>query len=287
MGAGGLEHSGNGAPAVVVGVDESASARDAAEWAADLAAAWMAPFALVHVVLGWPQDDARPEIPPWLHELADAAERSGVRDVTIDVVPGGLVETLAGRGGSARMLVVGSYGEGAWTGMLAGAAAITLIDRTTCPVAVVRGSAPQVPPPRGGPVVVGVDGSPASDAAVDLAAELAASLGSRLVTVQAVSAVPVDVAATRLAVVRERYPALPLQQQLVAGSAQAGLGAHASEARMLVIGRHVPGESGDSGVVLGAIGHGLVESAPCPVVIAAHPRSTTPAIRPHSEHAGC
>ena len=44
---------------------------------------------------------------------------------------------------------------------------------------------------------------------------------------------------------------------------------------------------GDSGVVLGVTGHGLVESAPCPVVIAAHPRSTTPAIRPHSEQAGC
>ena len=35
---------------VVVGVDASASARDAAEWAADLAAAWDAPLHLVHVV---------------------------------------------------------------------------------------------------------------------------------------------------------------------------------------------------------------------------------------------
>jgi nucleotide-binding universal stress UspA family protein len=272
---------------VVVGVDESASARDAAEWAADLAAVWAAPLHLVHVVLGWPEDEPVSVVPPWLHELADAAERSGVRDVTVDVVPGGVVETLAGRGASARMLVVGSYGEGAWTGMLAGAAALTLIDRTTCPVAVVRGSAPQTPPPRGGQVVVGVDGSPAADAAVDLAADLAASLGSRLVTVQAVSTVPVDVAATRLAAVRERYPALPVRQQLVAGSAQAGLGAHAREARMLVIGRHVPAGSGDSGVVLGVTGHELVESAPCPIVVAGRPRTTTPATWPSSEHAGC
>jgi nucleotide-binding universal stress UspA family protein len=270
-----------------VGVDESASARDAAEWAADLAAAWTAPLNLVHVVLGWPGDEPVSVVPNWLHELADAAERTGVRDVTVDVVPGGVVEILAGRGASARMLVVGSYGEGAWTGMLAGAAAITLIDRTTCPVAVVRGSAPQMPPPRGGPIVVGVDGSPAADTAVDLAADLAVSLGSLLVSVQAVSAVPVDVAATRLAVVRERYPALPVRQQLVAGTALTGLGAHAREARMLVIGRHVPDESGESGAVLGDTGHGLVESAPCPVVVAGQPRSTTPAIRLRPEHAGC
>jgi nucleotide-binding universal stress UspA family protein len=39
---------------VVVGVDTSASARDAAEWAADLAAVWDAPLHLLHVVHGWP-----------------------------------------------------------------------------------------------------------------------------------------------------------------------------------------------------------------------------------------
>ena len=259
-------HTGTASP-VVVGVDESASARDAAEWAADLAAVWAVPLRLVHVVPGWPEEGSLPAIPSWLHEMADATERSGVRDVTADVVPGGVVQTLADRAAGARMLVVGSYGEGAWTGMLAGGAAVSLVDRTTCPVAVIRGSAPQIPPPRGGPVVVGSDGSPAANSAVDLAAELAASLGSRLVTVQAVSAVPVDLATTRIVAVRERYPRLPVQQQLVAGTALTGLAAYAREARMLVIGRHVAGEPGDPGVVLGVTGHGLVESAPCPVVI--------------------
>ena len=52
------------------------------------------------------------------------------------------------------MLVVGSYSDGAWTGMLASSLAVTLIDRATCPVAVVRRSAPQVPPPRSGLLAV-------------------------------------------------------------------------------------------------------------------------------------
>jgi hypothetical protein len=42
--------------------------------------------------------------------------------------------------------------------MLAGSIAAAVIDRARCPVAVIRGSAPQVPAPRSGPVVVGVDG---------------------------------------------------------------------------------------------------------------------------------
>ena len=71
---------------MVVGVDSSASARDATEWAADLAAAWNAPLHLVQVVLGWPDDSSVP-LPGWLRELVDAAERCGVGTVGLDVGP--------------------------------------------------------------------------------------------------------------------------------------------------------------------------------------------------------
>jgi nucleotide-binding universal stress UspA family protein len=104
--------------------------------------------------------------------------RAGVRTVVAETVQGEIVGVIAERARDARMLVVGSYGEGAWSGMLAGAVATTLLNRTACPIAVVRGTAPQVPPPRGGPVVVGVDGSSAGAAALALAADLAAGLGS-------------------------------------------------------------------------------------------------------------
>ena len=105
---------------VVVGVDASASARDATEWAADLAAAWNAPLHLVQVVLGWPDDSSAP-LPGWLRELVDAAERCGAGTVEAKVVPGGIVDTLLDRAAGARMLVLGSYGDAAWTGMLAAA----------------------------------------------------------------------------------------------------------------------------------------------------------------------
>jgi nucleotide-binding universal stress UspA family protein len=250
---------------VVVGVDASASARDATEWAADLAAAWNAPLHLVQVVLGWSDDSSVP-LPGWLRELVDAAERCGVGTVEAEVVPGGIIDTLLDRAAGASMLVVGSYGDGAWTGMLASSLAVTLIDRAPCPVAVVRGSAPQVPPPRSGPIVVGVDGSEAGGAALDLAAQLAASVGSRLLAVCATADVVAAMAEAQLAAVRLRYPALPVEERVVDGTAYRVLAEQARDARLLVIGRHRVGPGID--VVLGSTAHGLVESVPCPVLIA-------------------
>jgi nucleotide-binding universal stress UspA family protein len=259
---------------IVVGVDASASARDAAEWATDLAATWNAPLHLLHAVPGSPEDAPLPRLPGWLRELVDAAERSGVRAVDAEVAPGGVVDTLLDRAAGARMLVVGSYGEAAWTGMLAGTLAVVLIDRVRCPVAVIRGRAPQVPPPRSGPVVVGVDGSDAGGAALDLAAELAASLGCRLVAVRATADAVAWSAEAQVAAVRLRHPALPVEERPVDGTALHALGEQARDARLLAIGRHRAEPGAD--VTLGATCRGLVESAPCPVLVAAHAQPGLP-----------
>jgi nucleotide-binding universal stress UspA family protein len=259
---------------VVVGVDASASARDAADWAADLATAWDAPLYLIHVVLGWPDESAKPQPPGWLRELADAAERCGVRSVEAEVIPGGIADTLLGRASGARMLVVGSYGEGAWTGMLAGSLTVTLIDRARCPVAVIRGSAPQVPPPRSGPIVVGADGSDAGGAALDLAAEVAASIAGRLLVVRATTDAVADRAMAQLAAVRLRHPSLSVEERLVDEPALDALGEQARGARLVVVGRHRAGPGVD--VRLGETAHILVESAPCPVLVAAEPVHSRP-----------
>ena len=254
---------------VVVGVDASASARDAAEWAADLAAVWDAPLRLVHVVHGWPEGGRLPASSPWLRELVDAADRIGVRDVDAAVIRGGLVDTLLERTADARLLVLGSYGEAAWTGALAGSLAAVVIDRARCPVAVVRGRAPELPPPRGGPVVVGVDGSDAGAAALDLAAELAVAIGARLVALHATADAAVAPAQAQVAAVRIRYPSLSVDERLVDGTAARRLGEQA-DARLLVIGRHHVGPE----VVdpLGSVVRNLIENVPCPVLVAAQPQ---------------
>ena len=82
---------------VVVAVDASDSARDAAAWAADLAADWSAPLHLVHVVPGDPQDRPLDPLPGWLTTLLDVAERAGARPCTAEAQPGDLATALGCR----------------------------------------------------------------------------------------------------------------------------------------------------------------------------------------------
>ena len=88
------------------------------------------------------------------------------------------ITTLTARGVGARMVVLGSYGAGAFAGMLAGTTRAMPSSRRGLPGC--RGpriGAPDRPASRG-PVVVGVDGSAAGAAALAFGADLAASLGS-------------------------------------------------------------------------------------------------------------
>lgn len=86
---------------------------------------------------------------------------------------GPATDQLLARSRGARLLVVGSYGDVGWSGMLAGSTALPLVSECSCPLAVVRGPHPGVPPPRGGPVVVGVDETDAGAEALEFAAGLA------------------------------------------------------------------------------------------------------------------
>ena len=271
---------------LVVGVDSSDFARHAVEWAADLASVWRVPLQLVNAAAAVPGEPAAAATPPWLRELLDAAERAGAERVGAEVVVGGVAEVLLDRSGGAGLVVVGSYGEGAQGGRLAGSTALALVARAGCPVAVVRGAAAQLPPPRRGPVVVGVDGSPAGAAALDLAAALAAAFGARLVAVQAWTDVVADTSGglhrsaasgtelaaraaelldTQLTPVRDRHPGVAVERQVVNDTALSALLDQAREARTMVVGHRGAAATTSR---LGSTSRGLVEFAPCPVVVA-------------------
>lgn len=272
--------------AIVVGVDESASARDAAEWAADVAALWGVPLHLVHVVPGAPHDSPITLHPSWLTDLCANAVRSGADPEGTEVIPGNTVEMLAARSVDARMLVLGSYRTGAWSGMLAGLVALGLIERLSCPVVVVRGRTPQIPPPRGGPIVVGVDGTPFGQAALEFAADLADSLGSRLTAVHTWTDVAVDRAGAlhriaddeatlaeqatacldaALAPIVAAHPRLQVERSVLGDTPLRALMKAGDNARLLVVGERSarPGP----GMTLGSTSHGLIEFAPCPVAV--------------------
>jgi nucleotide-binding universal stress UspA family protein len=281
-----MDGSGKDRRAIVVGVDDSDSAREAANWAADISAIWDAPLHLVNVVPGAFDEAPIVPLPSWLAELRVAIWRAGAAADLPEVVPGGTVELLAERARDARMLVLGSYGDGAWSGMLAGSVALALVGRATCPVAIVRGTAPQLAAPRGGPVVVGVDGSPPGRAALTLAADMAASLGARLVAVHTWSEVavgsdgsvrrrPEDAPAlaaeacalltAELTPVIAEHPDLPVERHVVGDTPLRALLTAARGARMLVVGER--GHRPAAGMLVGSTSRALVEFAPCPVVV--------------------
>jgi nucleotide-binding universal stress UspA family protein len=93
------------------------------------------------------------------------------------------VPVLIEESGNARLIVLGSRGLGGFSGILVGSTAVALVVHGHCPVAVIRGTKPGEAPPFHGPVVVGVDGSPASDSALAMAFDEASWRGADLVAV--------------------------------------------------------------------------------------------------------
>ena len=133
-----------------------------------------------------------------------------------------------------------------------------------CPVAVIRGSEPQVP--RRAAVRSSSASTGRKPAAPRSTSPRSGGVArGRLVAVRATADAVAEPAEAQLAAVRFRYPALPVEERVVDGTAQRARQGGA-DARLLVIGRHRAGSGID--VMLGATGHGLVESVPCPVLIA-------------------
>lgn len=144
---------------VVVGVDGSRASIAALDWAARYADAT---GAAVRAVLAWhsPSAPAASPVGPApaspQHDI-DAVLRKVLDDAVAEAFPGHLgidVETRISRGHPAQvlidkskdadLLVVGSSGHGAFTGMLVGSVSIHCVTGAFCPVTVVRGTEAEI-----------------------------------------------------------------------------------------------------------------------------------------------
>jgi nucleotide-binding universal stress UspA family protein len=134
-------------PSVVVGIDGSRAALDAATWAVAEAASRGVPLRLVYVSAA--KDACRPpaEDGPWEVERAESALYRAVMAVH-DMGSSVQVETAIVRGGAdcvlidesrwAEMVCVGSEGKGPCARMPLGSTAAALAKYAHCPVAIVR-----------------------------------------------------------------------------------------------------------------------------------------------------
>jgi nucleotide-binding universal stress UspA family protein len=172
---------------IVVGVDGSTSAVGAATWAAGVAARLAAPLHIVYATpyLGHNFTDAAAAVraaaitgqheaaASILDTAADAVRRAEPDlSITTSAPPESADEALETLSSQARMIVLGSQDVSATSALLIGSLTLKTISRSACPVIAWRGD---ILTPTTQPIVVGVDGHN-SDAALELAFELAAAL---------------------------------------------------------------------------------------------------------------
>jgi nucleotide-binding universal stress UspA family protein len=283
-------------PTVVVGVDGSPDALRAVHWAAAEADRRLLPLRLVNVFAWVAETGFRGEVAAYRDKLLGRAraQLAAAAAVASEVRPGLAVqqqlavgfpaELLAVEASRARLLVLGDRGLSRLEGVLVGSTAAALAVHAACPVVVVRGAELDEHAVRARPVVVGVDETTGSEAALGFAFEAAAARGVPLVAVHAYD-LPVTASvlgklidwtvlaedaqqrlAVHLAVWIEKYPEVPVEQVPALDRPVHQLLALSETAQLVVVGSRGRGQL--TGLLLGSVSNALMHKAACPVAVA-------------------
>ncbi|MEU8712470.1 universal stress protein [Streptomyces sp. NPDC048663] len=277
---------------IVVGVDPDPAHRTALAWAADEADRRRLPLRPV-LAEGVPiRGYGRGRTPPSWEEWNEALHKAGRRtleeatEFVTERHPGLPVDPLLAEGDPAWVLreqsrdatavVVGSRHLSRTQELFGSASvAVPLMAHARCPVVVVPEPEHVTEDPAY--YVVGVDGSPHSVAAVDLAFEEAALRGARVRALLVRQPGPLRIfdeyepqqEARRLlseivAGRGARYPEVDLRHELVTGHPVQVLSDASAHALGLVVGTR--GHGGFTGMLLGSVSQGVLHHARCPVI---------------------
>ena len=279
---------------IVVGVDGSAASDAAVRWAAREAIMRVAPIKLINVVAPTLASSAMAPN----HTITQGEElrarqilkeaRRIVEQLTGDkrsVIHtqrqyAGVVPTLVEASNDAQMVVVGSSRRAFGRGML-GPVIAGLLHHANCAVTVVPDPESAQHEIVDAPVLVGIDGSTASEGAAAVAFDEASRRGVPLLALLAWSDVGVfpilgmdlrtyrdnaaELLSERLAGWRECYPDVQVQRRLVCDVPDRWLVDESRNAQLVVLGSG--GRGGYAGMHLGSVTSTVVRSAHVPVIV--------------------
>ena len=278
--------------AVVVGVDRSDNGLAAVQYAADLANRRKLPLRVMHAFE--PTQYAVHAVVQGPLDVESVLRKSAQRllDDTLEVLsavyPDLEVEAVLKEGSETEMLlresedadcvVLGSRGVGGFADLVIGSTTLHVVSHAHCPVIAVPASTAGTESREG--VVVGVDGSEVSEAAIQFAFEIAAVMHEPLSAVHVwhdttrtgvgllMPPLPDQaealreerqVLSTSLSGWREKFPEVVVTELVVPGHPVSVLSAAAEEARLLVVGSH--GRGSIRSLVLGSVSHGVLHHA--------------------------
>jgi nucleotide-binding universal stress UspA family protein len=283
---------------IIVGVDGSPASDSAVSWAAHDAAmrgglltlmcvenptapTW-AQAPILQEVEGWQQAEGRSVLAKAFKIAHDIVPDDAGVQINGELLLAATVPTLIDLSDDADLIVVGTDGRGALSRGLLGSVSSGLVRHAHCPVAVIHEDNTAKPPSAQDPVVVGIDGSSASELATKIAFDEASRRHVGLIALHAWSdrelvEIPgVDWSEIKteeerllnevLAGWLQRYPDVVVTKRLVCDRTARALVDASRSAQLLVVGSH--GRNMLSRTVLGSVSNAVVQSARRPVIVA-------------------